>query len=70
MDITSYFHESQHPFHRQYEAMRAFYLENKSAQQVAKQFGYTINAVYSLAQDFKCLQRNKGYNFYITGTQR
>ena len=59
MDITSYFHESQHPFHRQYEAMRAFYLENKSAQQVAKQFGYTINAVYSLAQDFKSLVTNR-----------
>jgi transposase len=58
MDIANYFHESQHPFHRQYEAMRAFYLENKSAQQVAEHFGYTINAVYSLARDFKLLVVN------------
>lgn len=39
--------------HKQYEALRAFFLEEISAQEVAARFGYTVSSVYSLVRDFK-----------------
>ncbi|RLE23347.1 MAG: hypothetical protein DRJ08_02695 [Acidobacteria bacterium] len=37
---------------RQYEALRAFYVEGLSATEAAKRFGYTLSAFYSLTRDF------------------
>ena len=53
MDFKSFFKKPQNAIHKQYEALRAFFFEEKSAEVVAKKFGYTINAVYSLVRDFK-----------------
>ena len=39
--------------HKQYEALRAFFLEGKSAKEVSKQFGYTQDSLYSLVKNFK-----------------
>jgi len=38
---------------KQYEALRLFFLDGYSAKDVAKRFGYTLTAFYSLARDFK-----------------
>lgn len=38
---------------RRYEALRAYCLEERSAEEVAEVFGYTRSAVYSLARDFQ-----------------
>ncbi len=38
---NNFFLKPEHPFHRQYEALRAFYVENKTAKQVAMQFGFS-----------------------------
>lgn len=38
---------------KQYEALRAFFLENKSANEIAQTFGYTISTFYSLTRDFR-----------------
>jgi hypothetical protein len=40
---------------KQYEALRAFYLEEKTASEVAAKFGYTLSSFYSLTRDFKQL---------------
>jgi len=39
--------------YKQYETLRAFYVEKCSGEEVAKRFGYTINSFYSLTRDFK-----------------
>lgn len=48
---------------KQYEALRALYLEGKSPKEVAKKFGYTLNSIYSLARDFrKKLESGQAYS--------
>ena len=37
---------------RQYEALRAFYVEGASGKEVAERFGYTVSAFNSLRRDF------------------
>ena len=46
--------------HKKYEALRAFYVDNKNAEEVAKTFGYKLNSVYSLTKEFM--------EMYKTGT--
>lgn len=53
MTITDFFQRPKSATHKKYEALRAFYLENKSAAEVSKLFGYSKATVYSLPRDFK-----------------
>lgn len=39
--------------HKKYEALRAFFFEEKTAEQVAKKFGYQLSTLYSLTRDFR-----------------
>jgi predicted DNA-binding protein YlxM (UPF0122 family) len=48
-----YFNSSSNPYHKQYEAMRAYFVDQLSAAEVADKFDYTINTVYSMARDFR-----------------
>lgn len=41
------------PQQRQYEALRAFFIEHSTATEIAGRFGYTVMTVYSLVRDFK-----------------
>ncbi len=38
---------------KKYEAMKAFFVENMSAKNVAKKYGYTISTVYTMTKTFK-----------------
>ncbi len=54
---------------------RAFYVERKSAAEVAQQFGYTLSSFYSLTRDFKqrLKESNPSQQFFIvspSGRQR
>lgn len=52
--------------HKQYEAMRAFFHEKKSAETVAGEHGYTQSALYSLARDFrKILKQGKSEDIFF-----
>jgi len=51
--IIQFFANPVKPLHRQYLALRCFYFEGKSAADVAAQYGYTPQAVYALAKNFK-----------------
>ena len=52
-NVIQFFTDPVQPLHRQYLALRSFYLEEKSAEEVAAQYGYTVYAVYALAKNFK-----------------
>ncbi|NET38922.1 MAG: transposase [Cyanothece sp. SIO1E1] len=69
--VVEFFQSPQAIAHKQYEALRAFYVEGKAAAEVAQQFGYTLSAFYSLTRDFK--QRLKepepSQQFFVTVTR-
>jgi hypothetical protein len=54
-DSKNYFSNYSNVCHRQYDALRAFFYDEKKAEEVAKSFGYTIHAMYNLIKDFKQL---------------
>ena len=53
MKPNVFFTKPQNTVQKQYEALRAFYIEKCSGQEVAKRFGYTRTSFYSLTRDFK-----------------
>lgn len=53
MEPTDYFAEPRHILHKQYEALRAFFVDRMAAEDVAHTFGYTISTVYSLIRNFR-----------------
>jgi len=48
-----YFLDLSNPIQRQYLALRRFFVDGHSAEQVALEFGYAVPTVYSLVRDFK-----------------
>jgi hypothetical protein len=52
-DVRRFFLEPSHPRHRQYEALRAYFVENMPAQEVARTFGYTVGAFHVLCHHFR-----------------
>jgi len=53
IDPHRYFAHPQSPGQKQYEALRAFYLDNLPARVVADRFGYTVPSFNALKQKFK-----------------
>lgn len=51
----SFFLRPQDAAHRRYEALRAFHVDGRSAQEVSGLFGYTVSTVYTLVRNFKSL---------------
>jgi len=58
--VKSYFSEPAQPSHRQYLALRSFFLDGETAESVAESFGYTASTVYTLAKNFKAQLRECG----------
>jgi len=52
-DPTAYFTAANNPLHRQYLALRMFFVDGCAASQVALEYGYSVATVYSLVRDFK-----------------
>jgi predicted DNA-binding protein YlxM (UPF0122 family) len=48
-----YFTSRANAYHRQYDAMKAYFIDRLPAAEVAEKFGYSVNTVYSMARDFK-----------------
>lgn len=61
-NIIQFFANPAQPLHRQYLALRSYYFEEKSAEEVAAQYGYTVHAVYTLAKNFKNRLENSEQN--------
>jgi transposase len=52
-NYSSYFTEPSSTTHRQYLALRSFFADGRTAEQVAKESGYLASTVYSMVRDFK-----------------
>jgi transposase len=52
-DIIEYFANPVETSHRQYLALRSFYYEGKTAEEVETVSGYSASTVYGMARDFK-----------------
>ena len=62
-DPPSFFLEPHHPKHRQYEALRAYYVEQRPSTEVARTFGYSPGAFRVLCHSF--LRESKP-SFFLT----
>lgn len=66
MDNFDFFSQPQNLFQKQYEALRMFYFEKKTAKAVAEKFGYTYRGFTTLAYNFsKKLKENKPENIFF-----
>ena len=68
--VAQYFAVPTQPIHRQYLALRSFLFEGRNAEDVAMEFGYTPNTIYTLARNFKarlrhCTQKDED-PFFVT----
>jgi hypothetical protein len=64
-----FFLEPEQTFHRRYEALRAFFVERRSLEETAAQFGYRVAALKSMVSRFRAACR-KGQSppfFFRTG---
>jgi transposase len=52
-DLRRFFLEPASPRQRQYEALRAYFVEGRSAPEVARAFGYSVGALHVLAHHFR-----------------
>lgn len=59
----SFFLEPQHPKHRQYEALRAYYIDGRPSHDVARAFGYSSGAFRVLCHSFL---RDPNPSFFAT----
>ena len=68
--VEKYFAEPGQSLHRQYLALRSFFLDGDTAEVVAAKYRYKVSTVYTLARDFKvrltaCRQRGEDPFFQI-----
>jgi len=62
MELANAFLAPQNTAHRQYEALRAYFVERRLAAEVAQQFGYTVGSFHQLAHQFR---RNPQRAFFV-----
>lgn len=66
MDIVEFFKNPISTTHKQFEALRMFFVEEKTAFEVANKFGYTENTIYTLIRDLRIkLKRSLDDPFFI-----
>jgi hypothetical protein len=53
IDCRRFFLEATHPKHRQYEALRAYFVEGRASQQAAATYGYSVGAFRVLCHHFR-----------------
>lgn len=64
--FSRYFLEPQNATHRQYEALRAFFVDELSGKEAAKKFGYTEGSLRVLIHQFK---QNPDRDFFLQPTK-
>ena len=62
-DIRRFFLEPETPRQRQYEALRAYFVEGRPSQEVAQAFGYSVSAFRVLCHHFR---RDPAPVFFVT----
>lgn len=66
MDLAQVFLAPQNVSHRQYEALRAYFVERLPGLEVARRFGYTRGSLHQLIHQFR---RQPGRAFFIEPTR-
>lgn len=67
----NFFSQPQSIFQKQYEALRMFYFEKKSAKEVAEKYGYTYRGFTTLTCNFRKELKNKEYrNLFFKKLQK
>lgn len=65
-----FFLEPAETYHRRYEALRAFFVEERCLKEIAKQFGYRHSSLRSLVSRFRTqLQAGKTLPFFQNQTE-
>lgn len=67
-NFENFFTNPKNPVHKKYEALRAFYVEGKNAEDIAKLFGYTVHSIYSLTKEFSKLVNTPAVDEYYFST--
>jgi Transposase DDE domain len=62
MDVAQVFLTPQNAAHRQYEALRAYFVERLPGPEVARRFGYTVGSLYQLCHQ---LRRQPNRKFFV-----
>lgn len=62
MDLAQAFLSPQNTSHRQYEALRAYFVERLPAAEVAERFSYTLGSFHQLAHQFR---KNPQRRFFV-----
>jgi hypothetical protein len=62
MDLAQVFLAPQNSTHRQYEALRAYFVDGLPAPEVARRFAYTAGSLHQLAHQ---LRQNPGRQFFV-----
>jgi hypothetical protein len=62
MDLAQVFLAPQNATHRQYEALRAYFVERLSGPEVARRFGYTVGSLHQLCHQ---LRRQPERKFFV-----
>jgi hypothetical protein len=57
---SEFFLEPQQTFHRQYEALRAVFVEGRPLEPVARRFGYKVSTLQSMISRFRADRRRGG----------
>jgi hypothetical protein len=57
---SEFFLEPQQTFHRQYEALRAVFVEGQPLEPVALRFGYRVSTLQSMISRFRADRRRGG----------
>jgi len=66
MEPIKFFLKPQSVYQKQYEALRCYYIENKSAKEVAKMFGYKHRGFTTIVSEFKAkLKNTKGEDIFF-----
>ena len=53
MEPYSYFSNQENITKKKYDALRAFFFEKRTAEDVANEYGYSLSSLYSLTRDFR-----------------
>ena len=53
MDLAQIFLDPKNTNHRQYEALRAYFVDKRPGPEVASQFGYTLGSLHQLIHQFR-----------------
>lgn len=62
-NLANVFLTPRNTAHRQYEALRAYFVDRRPGKEVANQFGYTLGSFWQLVHEFR---RNPDREFFVT----